>query len=392
MTISELMDKRAKLWNDMSTFLDAHRNDSGVLSAEDDATYARMETDMTALTNEIKRSERMEALNRELSAPTSTPIVNNPEASAQNEKGIASKAYRENFLNMLRGRSFSNTDLATAPDAQGGVLVPTEMDSQIVVTLADYDNIRNIAKVITTNSAHKIPVVATGSTATWTAEGTAYTQGEPTFTSVTLDAFKLTDLIKVSIELLEDSAFDIESFIAEEIARAFGAKEEEGFCVGTGSGQPTGIFTANGGSLGKTTTYADDISADEVIDLVYSLAQPYRRNAKFVMNDATVALVRKLKAGNDQYLWTPGISAGQPDTLLGYEVVTSSFVPTMAKNAYVAAFGDFSNFWIGDRSGRTIQRLNELYAVTDQVGFKMTERLDGRLILPEAVKCLQMKA
>ena len=109
------------------------------------------------------------------------------------------------------------------------------------------------------------------------------------------------------------------------------------------------------------------------------------------MNDSTVSMIRKLKDGNGAYLWQPSVQAGQPDKLLGYELHTSPYVPIAAPGAFAAAFGDFKNYWIGDRSGRTVQRLNELYATNGQIGFVATERVDGKVILPEGIQLLQMK-
>nr|MCR4628083.1 phage major capsid protein [Clostridium sp.] len=133
------------------------------------------------------------------------------------------------------------------------------------------------------------------------------------------------------------------------------------------------------------------ITADEMISVVYSLKSPYRRNAKFLMNDATVSIIRKLKDNNGAYLWQPSVQAGEPDRLLGYELYTSPYVPTAAAGALAVAFGDFKNYWIADRSGRTVQRLNELYSTSGQVGFVATERVDGKVILPEGIQLLKMK-
>ena len=110
------------------------------------------------------------------------------------------------------------------------------------------------------------------------------------------------------------------------------------------------------------------------------------------MNDATIAAIRKLKDGNGVYLWQPSLQAGEPDKLLGYDLYTSPYVPQVEAGAYAVAFGDFKNYWIADRAGRTVQRLNELYSTNGQVGFVATERVDGKVILPEGIKLLKMKA
>ncbi len=392
MTITELREKRAKLWNTMEGFLDTHRTENGVLSAEDDTAYAKMETDLDALTNEIKRMERREAREKELSKPVSEPIKETPEKpKAEEKQGRASNAYREDFGRHLRGRPLVHNVLSESVDADGGYLVPEEFESTITSALDETNVVRSLAKVITTHHDRKIPIAVGHSVATWTAENAAFTESNPTFGQTVIDAFKLTDLIRVSTELLQDSEFDLESYIAAEIARAFGIAEEQAFCVGTGTNQPTGIFTATGGTVGVTAASSTAVTADEMLSLVYALKSPYRKNAKFLMNDATVSLLRKLKDNNGAYMWQPSVQSGEPDRLLGFELHTSPYVPTAAAGALTVAFGDFKNYWIGDRAGRTVQRLNELYATNGQIGFVATERVDGKVILPEGIQLLKMK-
>ena len=392
MTINEMIQKRAKVWETAKNFVDTHENENGVLSAEDNAAYERMEQEIEDLTAAIDRQQRAEAREAQLSQPVNTPLTGRPAGRADEKTGRASDAYKEDFGAHLRGKRPVHNVLSEGVQADGGYLVPVEFERQIVAGLDEANVVRGLAKVITTSAERKIPVAAAHSEAKWTAENGAYTESSPTFDQKTIDAFKLTDLVKVSIELLQDSMFDLESYIAAEFARAFGIAEEQAFCVGTGTGQPTGIFTEKGGQVGVTAASAAAVTADELISLVYSLKSPYRRNAKFLMNDATIGAVRKLKDGNGVYLWQPSLQAGEPDKLLGYELYTSPYVPQMAAGAFSAAFGDFRNYWIADRSGRTVQRLNELYSANGQVGFVATERVDGKVILPEGIRLLKMKA
>ena len=392
MTINEMIQKRAKVWETAKNFVDTHENENGVLSAEDNAAYERMEQEIEDLTAAIDRQQRAEAREAQLSQPVNTPLTGRPAGRADEKTGRASDAYKEDFGAHLRGKRPVHNVLSEGVQADGGYLVPVEFERQIVAGLDEANVVRGLAKVITTSAERKIPVAAAHSEAKWTAENGAYTESNPTFDQKTIDAFKLTDLVKVSIELLQDSMFDLESYIAAEFARAFGIAEEQAFCVGTGTGQPTGIFTEKGGQVGVTAASAAAVTADELISLVYSLKSPYRRNAKFLMNDATIGAVRKLKDGNGVYLWQPSLQAGEPDKLLGYELYTSPYVPQMAAGAFSAAFGDFRNYWIADRSGRTVQRLNELYSANGQVGFVATERVDGKVILPEGIRLLKMKA
>jgi HK97 family phage major capsid protein len=389
--ILALREKRAKAWEAAKAFLDTKRGGDGLLSAEDVVTYEEMEADVVAMGREIERLERQASIDNELAKPTSAALTSRPGTPGEARDGRASDEYRKDFVNLLRGMPPVNNVLSTSPDADGGYLVPVEFERQLVQGLEEANVIRAIAKTITTAAERKIPVAATHSIAQWTAENAPVTESNPTFAQKSIDAFKLTDLVKVSIELLQDSMFDLESYIAEEFARAFGVAEEEAFCVGTGTGQPTGIFTAQGGTLGVTAAGAA-ITCDNLIDLIYALKSPYRRNAVFLMRDITVSALRKLKDSNGVYLWQPSVQAGQPDRLLGYPIHTSPYVPAVATGAMPVAFGDFSNYWIADRMGRTVQRLNELYAGNGQVGFIATERVDGKVILAEGIQLLKMGA
>jgi HK97 family phage major capsid protein len=254
--ILELREKRAKAWDAAKAFLDSKRSDDGLLSAEDAAVYDRMETDVVALGREVERLERQSAIDAELNAPTSAPITNAPQTGADTKTGRATDEYRRDFLNVLRGRPATNV-LSVGVDADGGYLVPTEFETFIVKGLEEANVVRSLAKVISTNVERKVPVAATGSTATWVAENGTIPVSDATFGQKTLDAYKLTNQIKVSVELLADSMFDLEGYIAEEFARALGVAEEQAFIVGTGSGQPTGIFHAtNGAHVGATAAGA----------------------------------------------------------------------------------------------------------------------------------------
>lgn len=399
MTISELRDKRANLWKSMTAFLDTRTGSDGVLSAEDDASYAKMEKDFDALTNEIKRMERKEALEAEMNKPIGTPITEKPMKTSDDEEktGRASKVYNKSFWNAMRQKNI-RPEIANAlqegTDSEGGYLVPDEFEHTLIEALESENIFRTLAHVIQTASGdRKIPVVASKGTASWVDEEGAITESDDAFSQVSIGAYKLGTLIKVSNELLNDSVFNLEQYISKEFARRIGNKEEDAFFNGDGSGKPVGIFHSTGGAqVGVTAASASAITADEVIDLFYSLGAPYRKNAVWVVNDATVKAIRKLKDGNGNYLWQPALTSGTPDTLLGRPVKTSAYVPTIASGAKVIAFGDFGYYWIADRQGRVFKKLSELYAATDQTGFVATQRVDGKLILPEAIKVLQMKA
>lgn len=395
--ILELREKRAKLWDSAKAFLDSRRGENGLLSAEDTATYEKMEADVVNLGKEIERLERQAALDLELAKPTRAPITHKPSQHQEPEKtGRASGEYQAAFWKAMKSKTAFEVHnaLQVGTDSEGGYLVPDEFERTLVEALQEENIFRQLATIITTSSGdRKIPVVASKGTAAWVDEEGAIPESDDAFSQVSIGAYKLATMIKVSEELLNDSAFNLERYIAKEFARRIGAKEEEAFFIGDGSGKPTGIFHATGGAeVGLTAASSTAITFDEIMDLFYSLKSPYRKNAVFVTNDATVKAIRKLKDGSGQYLWQPSVTAGQPDTILNRPLKTSAYVPTIAAGAKTIAFGDFSYYWVADRQGRSFQRLNELFAVTGQVGFKATERVDGKLILPEAVKVLQMKA
>ncbi len=152
------------------------------------------------------------------------------------------------------------------------------------------------------------------------------------------------------------------------------------------------MLAATGGAeTGVTAASATAVTADELMDLYYSLKSPYRKKSVWVLNDSTIKAIRKLKDNNGQYLWQPSLTAGAPDMILGRPIKTSAYMPAMAAGAKTIAFGDFSYYWIADRQGRSFKRLNELFAATGQVGFLASQRVDGKMILAEAVKVLEQK-
>ena len=398
--ILELREKRAKAWDAAKQFLDAKRGADGMLSEEDTATYDKMEQDVMNLGKEIERLERQVAIDAELSKATSTPLTGKPGAKmGKDEKeksGRASDEYKGSFWNAMRVKapmpSVLNA-LQEGTDSEGGYLVPDEFERTLVEALEEENVFRTLAHVIRTSSGdRKIPVVASKGSASWVDEEGAYQESDDAFSQVSIGAYKLGTMIKVSEELLADSVFDLEAYISKEFARRIGAREEESFFNGDGKGKPLGILAAAGGAeVGVTAASATAITADEVIDLFYSLKAPYRKNAVWLLNDATVKQIRKLKDSTGQYLWQPSLVAGTPDTILGRPVKTSAFMPTAAAGAKTIAFGDFKYYWIADRQGRTFKKLSELYAANGQVGFMGTQRVDGKLILPEAIKVLHHK-
>ncbi|WP_350342352.1 phage major capsid protein [Proteinivorax tanatarense] len=391
--ILKLREKRANLWEQTKAFLDSRSKD-GELSAEDTEQYEKMEAQVVNLGKEIDRLERQASIDQELSKATSNAIKTNPDSSLEGQKtGRASNEYRQAFWKNMRNKSNFEVQnaLQTGADSEGGFLVPDEFEKTLVKALNDTNVFRTLAKVITTSYGDRqIPVVASQGTATWIEEEGGFNESSDEFSQVILKAHKVGTIIKISEELLNDSAFNLETYIATEFARRIGAAEEEAFVKGDGSNKPTGII--NTGQTGVTSSVADAITFDEVIELWHSLREPYRQNASWMLNDSTAKAIRKLKDDNGQYIWQPSVQVGQPDKILNNPVKTSAHMPELKAGSEAIAFGDYSYYWIADRQGRAFQRLNELYAANGQVGFRAYQRVDGKLVLPEAVKLLKMNS
>lgn len=385
MTILELREARNKAWEGAKAFVESKRDKDGLLSEEDAKTYAEMEKKIRNYSTEIERMEQMEAMENELKKPVNAPIVAKPMTLDNKEKektGRASDEYRKGMLTALRTNFKQITNvLQEGVDADGGYLVPEEYDSRLIDVLTEENIMRKLGHQLTTSGDHKINIAATKPAAAWIEEGGALSFGDATFDQILLDAHKLHVAIKVTEELLYDNAFGLESYIIDMFGKALANAEEDAFLNGSGVGQPLGLFAETGG--GTAAASVTNLTSDSVMDLVYALKRPYRKSAKFIMNDQTIAAIRKLKDNNGAYMWQPSLTSGEPDKLLGYDVYTSPFCPEGK-----IAFGDYSYYNIGDRGTRSFKQLNELFAGNGMIGYVAKERVDGKLILPEAVQIL----
>ena len=385
--ILEMIEKRNQAWNAAKAFVESRRDADGLLSGEDAKTYAEMEQKVKNYGAEIERLQQMEAIDADLSRPVNTPIIAKPMKAgmeAQEKTGRASDEYRKAMLNALRTnfKQISNV-LQEGVDADGGYLVPDEYDTRLIDVLEEENIMRKLGTKITTSGEHKINIAATKPAAAWIEEGGALTFGDATFSQILMDAHKLHVAVKVTEELLYDNAFNLENYIITQFGKALANAEEDAFFNGDGTGKPLGLFAeVGGGTVAKTVT---SVKSDDVIDLVYALKRPYRKNAAFIINDKNLSSLRKLKDNNQAYIWQPSYQAGEPDRLLGYPVYTSAYAPEDG-----IAFGDYSYYNIGDRGSRSFSELRELFAGNGMIGFVAKERVDGKLILPEAVQILKI--
>ena len=406
--IIELRNKRNTLWEQTKAFLEDHRDDNGLVEASAVEQYNKMAADVKALGEEIQRLEDQMEMDAKLAKATSAPVHTDPRVGQRkNTRATATEEYNKAFWDMMRGNtSLEVRDaLSVGVDQNGGFTVPDEFERQLVQALEENNIFRSLAKTIRTNSGTRtIPIATDSGSASWIEEGAAIQESDMSFSQETLSAYKLGCMIKVSNELLNDSAFDIAAHIAHRFGVRFGNAEEDAFINGTGPSanpqttpsQPTGILTSLTPTAGNTTANAQTVHFDNIYKLYYSLKSPYRRKAAFLCNETLLLQLMLIKDKNDNYIWKPGLEVGKPDTILGRPIYTSGYMPaitgnaTQDKNKKVLLFGDFSYYWIADRQSRTLKRLNELYAVTDQVGFIGTQRVDGKLILPEAMQVMAL--
>jgi HK97 family phage major capsid protein len=387
---TKLMQERGQCVDRMRSLLNTAEAAGRDLAENEQTEYNAMEARQAEIARIVNRSQSLAGIEAEIERPgNAAPPLRPAEVGAMNPRDSA--GYKEGFNTYAR-RGLNGCDhrilnaLQVGTNSEGGYIVPTEFETQLTMALQDINEIRRYATVINTASTRNIPVESSLGAAAWTAEEAAYTDADVAFSQVVLGAHKAATICKVSEELLQDAFFNVESYLAGAFGKRFGILEEAAFVAGDGSGKPTGIVPSSG--LGVTAAGAAAITTDEIIGLYHSLGRPYRARATWMMADATAMLIRKLKDSTNQYLWQPGLQAGQPDTLLGRPVLVSSSVPAATTGLKSMVFGDLSYYTIADRSGVAVQRLNELYAANGQVGFRAFKRTEGKVTLAAAFKHL----
>lgn len=398
----DLMLERDSAMKRAKDFLDTHEDENGNLSLKDDKEYQKMQKEIEKLTNQIEivgsRPNPNSVIIRDMLVPSGNCAeIYSGGIISTNSKPRTSGEYDRNFFSAVRDNfKVVNEYLREGMDVNGGFLLPSEFHDALVSELEQENVMRQIATVITTASQHKVNLVANRPAANWIGEGQTINFSNETFAQVSLDAYKLAVGIKVSNELLQDSFYNLENHFVEEFGRAMGNSEEDAFINGVSSGvtkMPTGFLTTlSTVSDAQVTTATSSLTADDLLSLVYSLPRAYRKNASWLMHDSTLEMIRKFKDSTLNYIWTPSLTAGEPDRLLGYPVYTSAYFPAdMSSGKVIAAFGDFSRYVIADRATRTFKPLRELYAESDITGFLMIERVDGALIDQKSVKILKLR-
>lgn len=320
----------------------------------------------------------------ELSGNTVEKQINN---TAEAKK--KAEAYNIAFWETMHTGMPQNA-LKEGSDGSGGYLVPDTYDDRLVQALKQKNVLRQIATIVPTTQKLTIPVSLGGENASWMPENEPYTFCEAEFGEIEIDAYKLGSSILVSDELLEDCGVDLEKYIEEAFAYRIGNAEESAFIHGDGNGKPIGII--HQASIGKVTDEKGKISADDLVDMEFSLAEPYRKNAVWVMSNDAYCRLSQLRHYRGNPIWSNGLEEEMPMKLFGYPVYICNHMDDVTPGGIPVMFGDFSYYWIGDRGKRVIKRLVERYADHGQVAFITTERVDAKLVLPEAIKMLKVKS
>lgn len=323
--------------------------------------------------------------------------------------GGATSAEVKGFVDgyLRRGRESEVKSINALSPSDGGYAVPQEIDAVIARELTEISPIRAIAQVVQTGSAGYRKLVSTGGTASgWVSEvaGRPATDA-PNFAEIAPPTGELYANPAASQAMLDDAGFDLEAWLANEIAIEFARAEGSAFINGTGNDQPEGFLTAPNSTaedgvrafgavqyIGSGDANGFDAAPDaRLIDLIHSMKASHRQGASFVMNSTTLATVRKLKTADGAFLWQPGLVEGQPDRLLGYPVVEAEDMPDVAGGAFPIAFGNFRHgYLIAERSATRV--LRDPFSNKPFVHFYATKRVGGQVLDSNAIKLLKIEA
>jgi HK97 family phage major capsid protein len=413
-TVNKLVEARNRAWSAAKEIMDRAADEGRAPSAEEreatDKAFAdidAIDAQVKGLTERARSSREAEAARGEWEKIVAPDTIEARDADAWNAFDAFLRGNGPRHMDMdfrqvaaekraLRagatGQEFRV--LAKSPAALGGNLIPTSFVRELYDYLEVYSGMRRTnATIVTTTGGENLefPKVVSGGTAAGVNEGAVIGSADPTFGKMTLGAFKFGQLLQYSNELAQDSGVDLLGFAARDFGRALGRVTDNKYVLGAGSTEPTGIMTVAGTGVTGGTGVGGAPTFDNLITLLYSVNEEYRaNNAQWLMRDATAGVIRRLKDNDGQYLWQPGLQVGQPDRLLGFEVVSDPNVAAIGSNALSLAFGDFSAFYIRDVGSVRIERSDDFAFNTDLVTWRALLRTDSNLIdLTGAVKAFQ---
>jgi len=389
-SIQALRERRAVVAQSIHKLLDENQGDKWNSALQD-----KYDQGMAEIENIGKEADRIQkVLDTIAESSVADSVRNVVERKTHGDKTEALQLYSkwlrggDRALNAEEWSAIRNT-MSTTTSSQGGYTVPTEVAQQVADALKAYGGVRPVADVISTSGSNPINFPTsdgTSETGELIAENTTATAADPSFGVVTLTTYKFSSkIVAVPFELLQDSAVDMEAFIRTRLATRLGRVQNTYFTTGTGSSQPNGVVTAASsgkvGTTGQTTT----VIFDDLVDLVHSVDPAYRAlgNCRFMMNDASLKIIRKLKDSQNRPIFIPGydgLGGAMPDTLFGYPIQINQDVATMAANAKSILFGDFKFYKIREEMGVTLFRFDDsAYIKLGQIGFLAWVRAGGNL-------------
>jgi HK97 family phage major capsid protein len=392
----ELRGRRAQLIKDADAIVAAAQAEGRSMTSEEKSKFEAIEADARGLKQEIEIIERNAELKKEIASMEGEARAAAPKANA---KDAFSKYLRHGFgaltaeeRAMVQKRGTSTQVVGT--DSLGGYLVPQEFSNELNIASAFTGEVERLAKKLNTASGGLLDYPTLNDTATdagLISEGSAVTVQDMTFGNAQLSAYNYSSLVRVSQQLLQDSAFDLDAFLVEAMGERIARATNAAFTTGTGSSQPQGLVT--GSAAGKTAASATAITAAEILDLIYSVDASYRNKASFglMAHDNVIAAIRALGIGssNDFPVFIPSMEMGQPDRVFGVPVyVNNDMASSIATGEKTIVAADFSQFVVRNAGGVQMLRLNERFADELEVGFVSWKRSDSKVLNSAAVKHL----
>jgi HK97 family phage major capsid protein len=407
--LNELRRKRGNIVTQMRALTDAAeaeyksgKRTTNALTSEEDAKYGAMDHDQEELRKEIEREERLLSLEKERETADPTPMPKPEEERGHQKRPRESReyesAYRSYLANGLRNVTPQELRALQADsDTTGGYIVtPQQFITSLIKAVDDQVFIRQLATKFAVEKAESVGAPSLDSDPgdpEWTAEIKSGSEDSSMeFGKRELHPHPLARRIKVSNKLIRVSVLNIDALVRDRLAYKVAIVHERAFMNGSGANQPLGLFTASDKGIStsrdvSTGNTATAIGADNLFDMVYALKGQYlgRPSTKWLFHRLALKMIRKLQDNNKQYLWQPGLTQGQPDTILGIGVINSEYVPcTFTTGLYVGMLGDFSFYWIVDALDAAIQVLDQLYAESNQTGYIIRSESDAMPVLEEA--------
>ncbi|MFB8035879.1 phage major capsid protein [Streptomyces sp. NPDC056004] len=391
--IKRLQERRAAVWEQAKALLDTAEGEKRELSAEEEQTYQRLNTDLDAI--DARAKDLADAEQRAADADAAfSKLLARPAEPTAHRADDPSEQLRSWLTGKSGSRAFEVRPGADTPrdmralskltPGAGGNTVPISFYNQLVQHMIETSGVLQAGPtVLRTASGEQMQIPKTtahSASAGIVAEAGTLAPNEPTFGQVPLDAYKYGFLLQTSHELVNDTGVDLAGYLSMQAGRALGNGFGAHLVTGTGTNQPNGVLTAATlGVTGATTAAAGAFTADELIDLSYSIISPYRSSTScgWLMRDATVAKVRKLKDQQGQYLWQPSIQVGAPDTLLGKPLHTDPNMPAVALGAKSVLFGDFSTYFVRQVETIRFERSDDFAFNTDLITYRAILRGDG---------------